>query len=187
MSKNTRKNTNRQKCIHCLQIHDEITDDHVIPKSWYSKIESKTAYKPTAPACLECNHRLGKQEQFISHIMWMCMPETNPLVPELREKVYRACGIGSDRKPLLGLKPEDRLHRQNYLKRLLSSTLPAGDLDERLLMPGFTFHSGYPKDKQRYTQFDNKLVEDLAAKVVRGLEYIQGKRERYIEPPYKLE
>jgi hypothetical protein len=54
-------------------------------------------------------------------------------------------------------------------------------------MPGFTFHAGYSKAEQRYTQFDIKLVEELAAKVVRGLEYIQGKRQRYIEPPYKLE
>ncbi len=34
--------------------------------------------------------------------MWMCIPEINPLVPELRQRVYRACGIGPDGKLLFG-------------------------------------------------------------------------------------
>lgn len=182
-----RVNTDKLRCIHCLKTPNEITDDHVIPKSWYSAEYSKTVHKPTAPSCKECNNKLGHKEQFISHIMWMCMPETNPLVPELRQRVYRACGIGPNGKPLFGLKHEERVRRQNYLRKLLATTSPAGNLDENSLMPGFTFHSGYPKEIQMSTCFDKEIVEELATKVVRGLEYIQGGRQRYIEPPYKLE
>ena len=180
------KNTKKQKCVHCLKVPEEITFDHAIPKSWYSKITSKDVHKPKAPACLECNQKLGRQEKFLSHIMWMCMPETHPLREELAARVYRACGMGRDGKPLPELSDKEREERMKYAKRLLSSTRPSSGIDEKNLFPGFGFHAGYPKEIQRATFIPENLVSEVASKVVKGIEYIQKGSQRYIETPYQL-
>lgn len=180
------KNIGKQKCIHCLGVPEEITFDHVIPKSWYSKVTSRDARKPKAPACFECNQRLGKQEKLVSHLMWMCMPENHPLRDELTERVYRACGIGRDGRPIPGLSDNEKEKRMEYGRRLLASAKPAGDLDEGNLFPGFGFHAGYPKEIQRVTFIPENLVFEVASKVVKGIEYIQKGSRRYIENPYQL-
>jgi len=114
------------------------------------------------------------------------MPENHPLRSELTEKVYRACGMGRDGKPIPGLSDKEREERMKYAKRLLSSTRPAGDLDEHDLFPGFGFHLGYPREIQRATLIPENLVTEVASKVVRGIEYIQKGSQRYIEAPYQL-
>lgn len=180
------KNIDNTKCIHCLEIPDEITDDHIIPSSWYSTDYSKDVFKPTAPSCHKCNNELGKKEKILSHIMWMCMPETHPLRKELAVKTYRAFGITSDGNPLPGLNEKERRIRLLYLKQLMSMTVPSGNLNKTRIIPGFGYHPGYPKSIQRIVKMDEQVMQDVASKVVRGLEYIQKKQNRYIEEPYKL-
>jgi len=159
----------------------------VIPESWYSTVHSKNVYKPKAPACFECNNGLGEKEKMVSHLMWMCMPETHPLRNELTEKVYRACGIAPNRKPLQGLDDKERRIRKLYAHKLISLTRPSNGFDEENAFPGFGYHAGYPKEIQRIVMLDKNMILDVATKVVRGLEYIQQKQNRYIEKPYKLE
>lgn len=180
------KNREQKKCVHCLEIPDEITEDHVIPKSWYST-HSKNSFKPRAPACLRCNNDLGKKEKLISHVMWMCMPENHPLRAELAQKVYRACGMGMDGKPLPGLNEKERKIRLMYARQILESTVPITEIDKKTMLPGFGFHANYPENIQRAAIIDNQTLISVASKVVRGLEYIQKKQNRYIEKPYRLE
>lgn len=174
------------RCIHCLQYKNNVTDDHIIPRSWYSNY-SKNIYKPIAPACYECNQKLGKQEKKISHLMWMCMPETNPLREELVAKVFRACGSTPDGKPLPGLDRKERRIRKLYAQKLVSLAEPSNGFDEANAFPGFGYHSGYPREIQKITRLDGELVSNLAIKVVRGFEYIQQGKNRYIEKPYVLD
>ena len=117
----------------------------------------------------------------------MCMPEDHPLRPELAARAYRAWGMTPEGKPLPGLSEKERHARMQYAKKTISSTIPASQIDERRMLPGFNFHPGYPKDAQRATVFDQQTLLDVASKVVRGIEYIQQDRKRYIEKPYKLE
>ena len=65
-------------------------------------------------------------------------------------------------------------------------TKPSNGLDETDAFPGFGYHKGYPREIQRITLLDSKLVSNVAMKVVRGLEYIQQRKNRYIEKPYIL-
>lgn len=180
------KNHQRKKCIHCLKVPDEITEDHVIPKSWFS-VNSKNEKKPTAPACFECNNRLGEIEKRLSHLIWLCMPEKHPLRVELSRKAYRAFGLGPDGKPLPDLPDKERAARKAYLAKLIATTELAGNLSEHNLMPGLSFHPGYPREMQRATKLKKDEIFLVAEKVIKGLEYIQGGRKRYIEKPYKLE
>ena len=178
----------KDRCIHCLTYKNNITNDHVIPKSWYSN-NSKYSYKPTAPACYECNQELGKQEKIISHLMWMCIPASHLLRKELTAKVFRACGLTADGKPLPELTNKERCIRELYRKELLSfakSPIEA-KFDESSIFPGFEYHKESSKEAQKVTFLNAKFIENIAKKVVRGLEYIQQKRNRYIENPYKLE
>lgn len=180
------KNIEQKRCIHCLKIPDKITEDHVIPESWYST-HSKSNFKPRAPSCLQCNNELGEKEKQISHVMWMCMHEDHPLKAELTQRVYRACGIGTDGRPLSGLDEKERRIRLMYARKLLESTVPAAEIDKNRMMPGFGYHANYPENIQRATLMDYPTLISVASKVVRGLEYIQKKQNRYIEKPYKLE
>ena len=173
------------RCIHCLSYVNNITDDHVIPESWYSSY-SKHIYKPKAPACYKCNQELGRQEKLISHLMWMCMPETHPLKKELTAKVYKACGLTTDGKPLSGLTNKERRIRKLYTKDLLSLASPSNGLDEANIFPGFGYHEGYSREIQKITRLDSEFVSNIAMKVVRGLEHIQQGKNRYIEKPYVL-
>jgi len=175
------------RCIHCLSIPEQITEDHVIPESWYSAERSRTVRKPTAPACGTCNHDLGTMEKELSHLMWMCMPSSNPLAPELRLKALRAFGIGPNGKPVAGLKKKEQQARLAYLRRLMSETIPSSEVDERMLMPGFGFHEGYDRSSQRSTLLNKEKLSRVAEKIVRGVEYIQKGAKRYVEYPYKLE
>lgn len=181
------KNHKKLKCIHCLNVPEEITEDHVIPNSWYSAVHSKDVFKPRAPSCFKCNNELGEKEKVLSHTMWMCMPEDHPLRPELAMRAYRAWGMTPDGKALPGLNEKERHARMQYLRKTMSGTVPASQLDERRMLPGFNFHAGYPKESQRATIFDYQALLAVASKVVRGIEYIQQGRNRYIEKPYKLE
>lgn len=119
--------------------------------------------------------------------MWMCMPSSNPLAHELRNKAYRAFGIGPNGKPLAGLEQKEQRARLAYLRRLMSETIPSKEVDERMLMPGFGFHEGYERNSQRSTLLNKEKLTRVAEKIVRGVEYIQKGAKRYVEDPYKLE
>lgn len=118
--------------------------------------------------------------------MWMCMPENHPLRSELTEKVYRACGMSPDGTLLPGLDDKERAIRMKYAKELLINTQSSIGLDDRKIFPGFNYHPGYPKEAQRVTMLDMNVVEKVASKVVRGIEYIQQGAKRYVEEPYRL-
>jgi len=183
------KKTRAGKCIHCLRYVNKITADHIIPESWYSNY-SKHIYKPKAPACYECNQNLGKQEKKLSHLMWICMPEDNILREELIAKVYRACGLMPDGKPMPELSDKERNIRKLYARELFSlarSQNSHPSFKEESIFPGFGYHAHYTKEMQSVVLLDIKLIESVAIKVVRGLEYIQQRSGRYIEKPYKLE
>ena len=183
------KNIDNKKCIHCLTIPDEITFDHVIPKSWYSAVHSKSVYKPKAPSCLKCNQGLGKQEKIVSHLMWACMPEEHPLRSELSEKFFRACGITPNGELLPGLTDRERNIRKLYAKKLFLLAKSSNGFDEKNIFPGFGYHAGYPKNIQKIVQINSDLMSSIlnvASKVVRGFEYTQGGCNRYIEEPYNL-
>lgn len=180
-------NKNLVRCIHCLSIPDQITEDHVIPESWYSLEKSRAVRKPTAPACQRCNNDLGRLEKELSHLMWMCMPSSNPLTAELRIKALRAFGVGPNGKPLAGLDKREQGIRLAYLRRVMSETVSWTEINERKVMPGFGFHEGYGRNSQRGTLLNKEKLGQVAEKIVRGVEYIQKGSKRYIEEPYKLD
>ena len=74
-----------------------------------------------------------------------------------------------------------------YAKKLLKSTVLANEVDKSRMMPGFGYHANYLESIQRATVIDSSTLISVASKVVRGLEYIQKKQNRYVESPYGLE
>jgi hypothetical protein len=178
-------NKSKLKCVHCLTIPDVITDDHVIPESWYSQEKSKQSVKPTAPSCEGCNNSLGDKEKLLSHFLWIALPESSPLRNELVAKAYRACGMSPDGKPLLGLSETEKRARQAHAKKLLSFARPQGTFNEKRILSGFGFHDGYPKERQQAMVIPGEFIGDVLIKIVRGLEYTRGSK-RYVEPPYEV-
>ena len=53
----------KQKCIHCLRFCEYLTEDHILPESWYPNNTPANIEKWVAPACNKCNSELGKIEE----------------------------------------------------------------------------------------------------------------------------
>ena len=49
----------KMHCVYCLKLFEELTSDHVFPKSWYPETTPENLEKWQMPACVECN-----QEKF---------------------------------------------------------------------------------------------------------------------------
>jgi len=179
------RNTLNKKCIHCLCIPEEITKDHAIPESWYSE-KSKSEKKPTAPACLDCNNRLSSLEKRLLNVAGMCIPEAHPLKAELSAKAFRSFGLDPKGRPLEHLESTEKWARGRDLANLISRTEPAINFDAKSIIPGFGFHPGLPKEKQKAIRIKHEEIFPVIEKIIRGLEYVLGGC-RYVELPYKLE
>jgi hypothetical protein len=46
------------RCVHCLADNVVVTDDHVLPDSWYPPNTPGTVARWVAPACKPCDHAL---------------------------------------------------------------------------------------------------------------------------------
>lgn len=178
MGKKSKRRNGR--CVYCLEYSDTITDDHFIPRSWYPADSPDNLIKPTAPCCYKCNQSLGKHEKEIGTMMWMCIDPSKPGAKGLRDKVFRSFGVG-----VHNLKKKEREHRNAFMRRILKmmKPVPKSGLSP---FPGFGPHNNEPIEKHRYVPIDQEGIKLLAKKVITGLEYRQGGKERYIEEPHVL-
>ena len=87
------------KCIHCLKTSNNITDDHVLPKSWYPENTPKEIEKWTAPACQRCNADLGKLEEDLKIKLALCLNPEDPDLRSITQDVIRALNPKKGRDP----------------------------------------------------------------------------------------
>lgn len=175
-----KKRTRRRgRCIHCLREGD-ITDDHVVPRSWYPDSTPINLEKWTAPACKECNHELGRIEARLLEVMGLCVD------PEAGES------LGIAQKALRALDPaaaatrRDRDHRDRKRRSLLRRAIPAEHVDPRSVVPGFEARSlladrlesppGLPVPVRDFERFVEKIV--------RGVIY--AIRGSYVEQTHRI-
>ncbi|MBZ5615721.1 MAG: hypothetical protein LAO23_17075 [Acidobacteriia bacterium] len=167
------------KCVHCQKALKKKTKDHVFPRSWYPKTTPATVQRWTVPSCEECNGKFGEMEKELFIRAAMCVGPVKAEAAGLSRKAVESLGVG-----VSGLSPAERRHRQVLKTRILKEIRPYKPGTE--CFPGFGPHPGFPEDKQFEIRIPEKLVRQVAEKIVRGCEYVLAGK-RLVEDPYAVE
>src|SRR5579872_7268616 len=121
------------KCIYCLNITSELTEDHVLPRLWYVSDITSNEEKWKVPACKNCNGKLGKMEKDLFIKLGLCLNLTNDFTKSVRQKVLDMLN------PNLTTDPKEKQARLKKVAELLKITLPANGSREGLF-PNFDYH-----------------------------------------------
>jgi hypothetical protein len=96
----------------------------------------------------------------------------------LSKKAVESLGVG-----VSGLGAKEKAHRQALKAKILKEMRPYKPGTETF--PGLGPHSGFPENQQFEIPISETVIKEVAAKIVRGCEYVLG-GERLIEEPYEL-
>lgn len=170
------KNT---KCIYCLQESDNITTDHVFPRSWYPDTTPENMEKPQAPCCLQCNQHFSKIEQnLLERLAFGLEPG-------------EACSLGIPERAINALNPKrakskrDREVRNNKRRKLMEEFKPAHTVFKKHIMPGLDHQYGYPMESLSALPFSVENLKALGEKFIRGIYFVL--KQRYIPTNYRIE
>jgi hypothetical protein len=173
-------NYKKQKCIYCLEYHEELTRDHIFPKSWYPDSTPEEIERWTVPACSKCNKKLGIAEEKIFNRLVICLDENELGASGLNERVIKWLS-----KPLqeeINKREEGR--RVKFLMDTIKDFSP--DLYEKRdgrVLKGMTPKEGVRS--RRMIRIPNNELTKVTEKMVRGLEY--KVRERLIDLDRKVD
>jgi len=165
------------RCVHCLKYSREITRDHIFPKSWYPDNTPSDLERWTAPACLDCNQKLGELEEDIFIRMAMCVDRKEIASSGISTKAMRALGIIR-----VNLSEKERGARNAKLKEMLKDLQPVPPNIKPL--PGFGWPAGHARNDLPGIKIPVHL-DNVLEKIVRGLEHKLG-NGRYVTSGYKL-
>ena len=168
-----------QRCVHCLEGLDKPTKDHVFPRAWYPDNTPENVQRWTVPCCSDCNGKFGSLEKKLFTRLALCIDPGKAEASGISKKVMGGLGVG-----VLGIKDEEKSHRQAQLAALIKKT--ARYKEGMDTFPGFGLHEGFPENEQTALLIAEELLIQVAEKILRGCEYKLG-AGRYIEAPYQLE
>ena len=166
------------KCVHCLRVVDQITDDHVLPRAWYPpKTTPPNLKKWVAPACHDCNHELGKVEEGLRIKMALCLDPTDVRTLGLSEDILRAI------KPQFAKTEKERQFRTRQRNRIIRECRELHPNSDGIL-PGFGKHPGQEhRSKVPAILIPADDVATFAQKVLRGVYYALF--QKYVEQGYE--
>jgi len=171
------KKTKQGKCVYCLGLFSDLTDDHVFPKAWYPDTTPEEIPRWKVPSCESCNSRLGKIEEDLMLRLGLCVDPKNAKASGISEKVLRALD------PAAAHDERDKYFREKTRKKILKEMEKLPEIPIGVL-PGFG-----PKNNSSDGYFGIKIPERelkaLGKKIIRGHQYVVG--ERYIENDYLIE
>lgn len=167
------------RCVYCLQFFEELTSDHVFPKSWYPKTTPLNLKKWQVPACGECNSKYSKVEGELLQIAGLCLDPTEFKSLGIADKVLRSLDPGSGRTDT------DRLHRQKQQEKVLKSLVPGHKIPREACLPGFGPQGDVPLEKQMGVLVPERQLKVLGEKLVRGITHLKNKT--YIDQNHKVD
>ncbi len=167
------------RCVHCRKAIEKKTKDHVFPRSWYPKTTPANVQRWTVPSCAECNGKFGEMEKELFVRLALCVDPRKAEAARLSKKAVESLGVG-----VPGISAEERQHRQALKERVLNKAeLYKPGIET---FPGLGPHPGFPAHQQLAIRIPEKLLREVAQKIVRGCEYAVGNK-RIIDPPYAVE
>jgi len=166
------------RCVHCGQTTDDVTADHVFPKSWYPSTTAPEVQRWTVPSCGNCNKKLGAIENKVFNRLALCADPRKVEAAGLSAKVMRSLGIGVE-----GLNVQEAEHRRAQKRKIFEAIEPYRPGIS--ILPGFGPHPGFGDIEQFTIRIPADLLHIVAEKIVRGCEFVLA--ERIVEKPFELQ
>ena len=153
-------------CVYCLKQFENLTKDHIFPRTWYPDLTPPTVERWVVPACSECNHHYGVIEQELMIRMGLCLDPRSPESGGIPQKALRAIN------PKLGKGERDRKARMKLRERILGDMFTTKDPLFPGMLPNFGPQEGLDYgDSYTEIKIPADQLEELAQKFVRGLTY----------------
>jgi Protein of unknown function (DUF2934) len=158
-----------------------VTKDHVFPSSWYPDTTPDEVQRWTAPSCQRCNGESGRLEEELLIFFACCINPGKAAASGLYERVRRSLGIGVE-----GLTDEEKGRREARRRKLLNETQPFSPDVLPHIISGLGPHPEASVSSQRVITTEEKSIDAVVKKIVRGCEYwLAG--GRIVDPPYEIE
>jgi len=162
--------SNLGRCVHCLRDVEEITDDHLFPRSWYPTTTPQNLEKWKFPACRPCNREYGKLEEELRLLFAACVDPKASAAAGIWGRALDSINPSKARNPL------DALKRKSARTRFFKRIRQADPSWANSAIP--EIYAGRPKGDMALlvpVQATHKFIE----KLVRGTIYLT--EQRYIE------
>jgi len=114
-----------RRCIHCLKYFESVTDDHILPQSWYSQSNPPNFAKPQAPACSKCNAHYGKVEKYLLIRLGETFDSKDKNYGNIADKAIRSID------PKYGKNSRDKIAREKARSELVREIVPYFYSDRR--------------------------------------------------------
>jgi hypothetical protein len=168
------------RCLHCLQLIEHKSEDHVFPSSWYPETTPSQVQRWKVPSCKKCNNALGKIEKELLLRLGLCIDPAKAEASGISARVLRSFGLGN-----AGQTAREKELRRKTMERLLREIVPYYDSRKMYSpLPGLGLHAGFHPAEQLVIPVSSEMLTRVAQKVVRGCEFkLAG---RYVEVPYSI-
>ncbi len=163
------------RCIHCLEESAVTNEDHVFPDSWYPDTTPPNITKWTAPSCIECNTKLGNDEDFLFSRLALSARPDIPASSGLANRALRIFGVRAKSKD-----PKELARREKYRLKIVEEINSFCGEHKRIASTVNVSPSHGPA-----MPIKGEVLERVYRKIIHGCEYIMGSK-RYIDPPYEL-
>ena len=169
------------RCVYCLQEFEKLTNDHVIPRSWYPETTPEGMEKFQVPACNGCNNHFSSIESKLLTVFAYC------LSPATEEAAGVSVPVMRSMKPGLASTEKERVHRtkklENFLKHMEISSKVA--ISQETIYPGFGTPNNAVYDRyKRPLLMEKNMLEEFICKIVKGLTYRLN--QTYIETTHQI-
>lgn len=119
------------RCVHCLSHSDDVSSDHVFPKSWYPRSTPANLEKWQAPSCAKCNHEHGKNENELLIRLGLCVSPEELASLGISDKARRALDPSMARDGI------DRQRRVLKRNQIIDEIRLANQVPSHTFVPGF--------------------------------------------------
>jgi hypothetical protein len=154
------------RCVHCLKYFDELTSDHVFPKSWYPRSTPANLQKWQAPACTKCNQEHGRNENELLIRLGLCVGPDRVGALGVSDKALKAIDPSMTRDPI------EKQRRIFKRKQILAEMRMASDVPPQTFVTGFEPSFQDLASGRRALSFPRARLKMLVRKLVCGATYV---------------
>jgi hypothetical protein len=167
------------RCVHCHKPLTKKSKDHVFPKSWYPDSTPPNVQRWTVPSCADCNRKFWQLERELLIRLGLCIEPTKAEASGLSHRALQSIGLRTSE-----LSEKEKRHRAALKSKMLKQISRHKPGSKPL--PGLGPHHGFPLEQQIAIRIPQKVLAEVAKKIIRGCEYILGGK-RLIEKPFSVD